>query len=134
MVSDELIEKHSEDIDSLKKELKALKKSHKQLSDNVAILNLMAFEEQITKLDERINLLDKNLLAVCRALVQFEMEFTKLHMENAISAELSSPTSERVREQITLKFATAKEAIYHSRIHWKFYIISEENVSRFPMN
>jgi len=46
MASDELIEKHSEDIDSLQKEFKALKKRTTELSNNVENLSLMAFQQR----------------------------------------------------------------------------------------
>ncbi len=71
MVSDELVEKHSEDIESLMKEVRSLKTRLGKLTSRVEQLGLMDFQEQLNRLNERIGIISEALLISSRNIARF---------------------------------------------------------------
>jgi hypothetical protein len=101
-------------VPELQKEIKSLKGKITKLTNRIQTLEMMAFQEQITSLVEKINLLNEKALETSRYAAKFEMDFIQYHMKGMIHQKLSNQERERLSEHITQLFATAKERVQNS--------------------
>jgi len=101
-------------VPKLQNEIKALKGRLTKLSNRVESLELMTFQDQISRLGEKIDSVSMNLVNVSRLFASFVIDVNQMHIKSAIDQTLKSPIRETVKEQITLKQAQAAEAISHS--------------------
>jgi len=104
----------TEKVPKLQNEIKSLKAKLTKLSGRIESLELMAFQEQISSLNDKMKSISESLLAASRRLARFEMEFLQYHVRGVIRDELSGPECERVREYIAKEYARAEEKLVHS--------------------
>ena len=127
-----------EKVPKLQNEIKSLKGRLTKLSNRVESLELMTFQDQISRLGEKIDSVSKNLVNVSRLFAEFVIDFNQMHIKNAIDLTLKSPLRETVREQITLEQARAVEAISHSlnplEIAKKFSYTCVEYSKKYNLN
>lgn len=104
----------TEKVPKLKSEIKLLKTRLATLSSRVKSLELMDFQSQISRLDDKINSVSEHSVMVSQSLADFELNFMQYLMSDRIQKCLQGSTCERVKTRIRMTFAQAREAIRHS--------------------
>ena len=104
------------DMADFKEQVAELKMLLTKLSNRIESLELMAFQDQILKLDDEVNSLNKSLIAIGRTVALNEMDSLQLHIILAIRQKLSAtdPKRKRLEEYIAVKYTTAKEKLRDS--------------------
>ena len=98
-----------EKVPKLQNEVKYLKAKLTKLSNRIERLELMAFQDQITELSDKINSISTKLLDVSRAVAFNEMDVLSLHMREAIDIKFANASKlrTRLREYISAECAKA---------------------------
>ena len=104
----------TEKVPKLRNEVKSLKRRLTIMSKRVESLELMAFQDQISKLDEKVNSIGAVLINTNRSLARFEMDFMQYHVCRAIRSSLKSPERDKLLDHISMEFARGTESIKHS--------------------
>ena len=102
----------TEKVPKLQNELAALKKRLTELTKRVESLELMAFQDQISKLGDEVKSTNEDLVRLSRVVVLNEIDTLHLHMERAISKEVSDDKlRERLRLYISVEGTRARERV-----------------------
>jgi predicted nucleic acid-binding Zn-ribbon protein len=101
----------TEKVPKLQNEIKSLKNRLTKLSNRIESLELMTFQDQISKLGDELRLIKTNLVAVSRVVAFSEIDNLQLHMQEAIRSTLpaNEPKTIRLKEYISVENARAIE-------------------------
>ncbi|MFH0847588.1 MAG: hypothetical protein V1894_06020 [Chloroflexota bacterium] len=102
-----------EQVPKLQNEIKKVKANVSKLTRRVDSSELMGFQEQITKLNERLGFIDEKLLGLSQIVAITEIERLNLHMQDSINAMLSTGVGNRqqytrLREALTFECSKAR--------------------------
>lgn len=89
------------------------KKQLTKLSNRIESLELMAFQDQISKLGDEVKSVNENITTLSRVVAMNELGTLRLHMLNAIDVAYkeNSQTNTLLKEYIITEHAKAKEKV-----------------------
>ena len=101
----------TEKVPKLQNEIKSQKRRLTRLSNRVESLELLALQDQISNLNDKVDSINTNLADVARTVAITEIDNLKLHMVSAIRRRLSVNNSNRtrLREYISTECIKARE-------------------------
>lgn len=96
--------------------VKSLKRQITRLHNRIENLEILALQEQITKLDDDLTSINKSIINMARVVAISEMDSLQLHMHEAIDMRLPTDDSKRMRlsEYISVEHAKSKEKANNS--------------------
>ena len=101
-------------VPKLQNEVKSTKKQLTKLSNRIESLELLAFQEQISSLNDKINLIDEMVIEVSRVVAMTEIEDLRLHMEKAIAGSQSTPSNKQLSQYLTVECTKARTQVCSS--------------------